>query len=251
MAPTCVLPPGVPEALRFVPLAAVLAAGAGSGSGAGADASASAFEFPRTTAEMKSYAIRPRPSAMMMMIVPPTSPAPRPPNFLLINFSTFGNMNAAQLGAMAAGQKDAAGPTMLFAQIESAGLGEADGGGGGSGGGEPISQEQTEAVGERFQYVRNNSWDFSFRGYRTVEAHTRTRALWKACGERNFPVFGSTTLSQEEHTLLTRHKTAIFEGGIFTSTLTSFTCVLVIPSCRSLPCLLACRRTWQFEPPRE
>ncbi|CAM9920441.1 unnamed protein product [Pylaiella littoralis] len=65
--------------------------------------------------------------------------------------STFGSMNAAQIGAMAAGQRDTAGPTMLFVQIESAGLGEADGGGGG--GDEPISKEQTEAVSERFVHM--------------------------------------------------------------------------------------------------
>lgn len=85
-------------------------------------------------------------------------------------------MNAAQIGAMAAGQRDTAGPTMLFVQIESAGLGEADGGGGG--GDEPISKEQTEAVSERFVHVRipgNFPVEPTVQRKRT-HAHTHMRA---------------------------------------------------------------------------
>lgn len=59
-------------------------------------------------------------------------------------------MTAAQVGAMAAGQKDATGPTMLFAQVGSGGLGETAGSGYDDG---PISKEETEKVGGRLQQV--------------------------------------------------------------------------------------------------
>ncbi|CBN77894.1 hypothetical protein Esi_0077_0066 [Ectocarpus siliculosus] len=64
--------------------------------------------------------------------------------------SSLGSMTAAQVGAMAAGQKDATGPTMLFAQVRSGGLGET--GGSGDNGGS-ISKEETEKVGGRLQQL--------------------------------------------------------------------------------------------------
>lgn len=64
--------------------------------------------------------------------------------------SSLGSMTAAQVGAMAAGQKDATGPTMLFAQVGSGGLGETGGSGDDDG---PISKEETEKVGGRLQQV--------------------------------------------------------------------------------------------------
>eukprot|EP00903_Cladosiphon_okamuranus_P008666 g8306.t1 len=64
-----------------------------------------------------------------------------------IDPSKIGDMSAAQIAAMAAGQKDMAGPTMLFAQVgsgESAGTGDKD---------EPLTKEQTEDLGGRLQQM--------------------------------------------------------------------------------------------------
>lgn len=63
--------------------------------------------------------------------------------------STIGSMSSAQIAAMAAGQKDLAGPTMLFAQVgsgESAAIGDNDKD-------EPLSKQQTEDLGSRLQQV--------------------------------------------------------------------------------------------------
>lgn len=57
-------------------------------------------------------------------------------------------MDAAEIGAMAAGQTDAAGPTMMFAQV---GLGVEASGPGGEGG--VLSKEGTDDVGGRLQQV--------------------------------------------------------------------------------------------------
>lgn len=62
-------------------------------------------------------------------------------------------MDAAQIGAMAAAQKDSTGPTMMFAQVRP---GEA----GGSDGDDPITKEQTEAVGTRLQQVSTRILSF-------------------------------------------------------------------------------------------
>lgn len=65
--------------------------------------------------------------------------------------SKIGDMSAAQIAAMAAGQKDMAGPTMLFAQV---------GSGGSTGAGdkdEPLTKQQTEVLGGRLQQV--DTWD--------------------------------------------------------------------------------------------
>ncbi|CAM9541601.1 unnamed protein product [Hapterophycus canaliculatus] len=64
---------------------------------------------------------------------------------------SFASMNAAEIGAISAGQKDAAGPTMLFAQVVSGRFGEPDGGGGG--GDESVSKEDTEKIGSRLQQL--------------------------------------------------------------------------------------------------
>lgn len=74
--------------------------------------------------------------------------------------SAFRNMGAAEIGAMAAGQKDAAGPTMMFAQVRS-GF-DARGGGAGRGGKdgedgddeEKLTKEETDDVGGRLREVR-------------------------------------------------------------------------------------------------
>lgn len=50
-------------------------------------------------------------------------------------------MSAAEIGAMSAGHKDVAGPTMLFAQVGPEGFGESDGGGGDG----SVSKEETES----------------------------------------------------------------------------------------------------------
>lgn len=56
-------------------------------------------------------------------------------------------MSASQIAAMAAGQKDLAGPTMLFAQV---GPGPEN-----DDKDEPLSKQQTEELGGRFQQVRH------------------------------------------------------------------------------------------------
>ena len=58
------------------------------------------------------------------------------------------SMDAAEIGAMAAGQADAAGPTMMFAQV---GLGLEASGPAGEGG--VISKGETDDVGGRLQHV--------------------------------------------------------------------------------------------------
>lgn len=63
------------------------------------------------------------------------------------------NMGAADLGAMAAGHKDAAGPTMMFAQVGSGLPAAGDTGGGGGHGEETISKEETDEVAGRLQQV--------------------------------------------------------------------------------------------------
>lgn len=60
----------------------------------------------------------------------------------------FNKMDAAEIGAMAAGQTDAAGPTMMFAQV---GLGVEAPEPGGEGG--VISKGETDDVGGRLQQV--------------------------------------------------------------------------------------------------
>ena len=57
-------------------------------------------------------------------------------------------MDAAEIGTMAAGQTDAAGPAMMFAQV---GLGVKASVPGGEGG--VISKEETDDVGGRLQQV--------------------------------------------------------------------------------------------------
>lgn len=57
-------------------------------------------------------------------------------------------MDAAEIGAMAAGQKDAAGPAMLFAQVG----GGVEGSGPGGEDGE-LSKEETDGIGGRLQHV--------------------------------------------------------------------------------------------------
>lgn len=60
----------------------------------------------------------------------------------------FNKMDAAEIGAMAAGQADAAGPTMMFAQV---GLGLEASAPAGEGG--VISKGETDDVGGRLQHV--------------------------------------------------------------------------------------------------
>lgn len=57
-------------------------------------------------------------------------------------------MDPAQIKAMAAGQKDATGPTMMFAQV---GSGNGDTGAGEEGG--ALSKEETDKLGGLFQQV--------------------------------------------------------------------------------------------------
>eukprot|EP00752_Nemacystus_decipiens_P006704 g6027.t1 len=61
--------------------------------------------------------------------------------------SKIGSMSSAQIAAMAAGQKDIAGPTMLFAQVGSGGSGET------GDKDEPLSKQETEDLGGRLQQM--------------------------------------------------------------------------------------------------
>lgn len=67
---------------------------------------------------------------------------------LLHGFSKIGSMSAANIAAMAAGQKDLAGPTMLFAQLGPGEAGDKE---------EPLSKEQTEEVGVLLQQVHSTA----------------------------------------------------------------------------------------------
>ncbi|CAM9280036.1 unnamed protein product [Laminaria digitata] len=62
--------------------------------------------------------------------------------------SMLNKMDAAEIGAMAAGQKDAAGPAMLFAQV---GWGVEGSGPGGEDG--ELSKEETDGIGGRLQHL--------------------------------------------------------------------------------------------------
>lgn len=68
--------------------------------------------------------------------------------------SSFGKMDAAALGALAAAQKDAAGPTMMFAKVGASA--EASKGATGSGEDDDVEllKEETDNVGGRLQHVR-------------------------------------------------------------------------------------------------
>lgn len=63
----------------------------------------------------------------------------------------FNDMNADQIGAMAAGQKDAAGPTMMFAQVSSSSSEASRGARTGDGG--ALSKEETDKLGGRLAQV--------------------------------------------------------------------------------------------------
>lgn len=62
-------------------------------------------------------------------------------------------MDAAQIGALAAGQKDATGPTMMFAKVGS-GIGET---GQPERGGSTITKEDTDDVAHRLQQASGSS----------------------------------------------------------------------------------------------
>lgn len=68
--------------------------------------------------------------------------------------SSFKNMDAAKLGALAAAQKDGAGPTMMFAKVGVLVENSEGAAGSGEGDGDVLSKEGTENVGGILQQVR-------------------------------------------------------------------------------------------------
>lgn len=63
----------------------------------------------------------------------------------------FNKMDAAEIGAMAAGQAGATGPLMMFAQVGAVMEGSGSEPGGGEGG--AMSKEETDDLGGRLQHV--------------------------------------------------------------------------------------------------